>query len=129
MTIGGWVIYAVALFVIGLIAWMICSNTYRNTTAPTIIVSVVLAILLLIGMLWWFGNTEAGRRAMKSQQSNFNGGIERNVRVYDVNGGLIQEYSGKFDVDYDNDRIIFDDEKGKRHIIYYPTGTIIIDET
>ena len=48
--------------------------------------------------------------------------------MYDMNGGLIQEYSGKFDIDYDDDRIIFDDENNKRHVIYYPTGTIIIDE-
>ena len=23
---------------------------------------------------------------------------------------------------------IFDDENGKRHVIYYPTGTVIVDE-
>ena len=28
----------------------------------------------------------------------------------------------------DENRILFDDEDGKRHVIYYPTGTIIIDE-
>ena len=57
-----------------------------------------------------------------------NKGIDRTVKVYDVNGKLIQEYDGKFDIEYDDDRIVFDDENNKRHIIYYPTGTIIIDE-
>ena len=49
-----------------------------------------------------------------------------------INGGVaekpIQKYDGEFDVTYDNDRILFDDEKGLRHIIYYPTGTVIVDE-
>ena len=55
-------------------------------------------------------------------------GIQRKVTVYDMEGDIIKEYEGKFDVDYDNDRIIFDDEHGLRHIIYYPTGTVIIDD-
>lgn len=29
---------------------------------------------------------------------------------------------------YDSERIIFDDETGKRHIIYFITSTVIIDE-
>ena len=64
----------------------------------------------------------------QTQKSNFEGGIEREVRVYDVDGELIQSYAGKFDVVHDENRILFDDEDGKRHVIYYPTGTIIIDE-
>lgn len=29
---------------------------------------------------------------------------------------------------YKCDRILFDDEQGKRHVIYYPTGTVTVDE-
>lgn len=91
--------------------------------------AIVLGVLLFIGGgIWYYTNTEAGKRAMKNLDSNINGGIEREVSVYDVDGDMIAHYEGKFDVDYDSDRIIFDDENGKRHIIYYPTGTIIIDE-
>ena len=79
-------------------------------------------------MHWYFNNTATGRRAYKSQESNFNNGIERVVRVYDVNGKLITEYDGKFDITYDNDRILFDDQNGKRHVIYYPTGTVTVHE-
>ncbi len=61
-------------------------------------------------------------------KSNTAGGITRIVTVYDVNGKEIQKYEGKFDVAYDSNRIKFDDEQGKRHIIYYTTGTITIDE-
>lgn len=66
---------------------------------------------------------------MKDQQSNLNGGIERVVSVYDIDGDLIVQYSGKFDIETDRESyILFDDEQGKRHIIYYTTGTIIVDE-
>ena len=72
--------------------------------------------------------SEAGKRAIKTQQSNLGGGIERKITVYDVQGDMIAEYEGKFDIEYDDDRILFDDEQGLRHIIYYPTGNVIIDE-
>ena len=39
-----------------------------------------------------------------------------------------REVKGKFNVDYNNSRIIFDDENGKRHIIYYSVATVVIDE-
>ena len=73
-------------------------------------------------------NTEAGARALKDQQSNFNAGIERVVKVYDVNGELIEQYEGRFDVETTSSYVLFDDENNKRHMIYYTTGTIIIDE-
>ena len=129
MTLGGWGIYAVVVVLIVMVDIWVCSDARSNIVrVSTVVISIAVAIVVLAGMLWWFRSTEAGRREMKSQQSNFSGGIDRTVRVYDMNGGLIQEYSGKFDVDYDNDRIIFDDDSGKRHVIYYPTGTVIIDE-
>lgn len=92
------------------------------------IISVVLIAAIGIGMHWYYNNTASGKRAYKSQESNFGGGIERTVKIYDVNGELITEYEGKFDITYDDNRILFDDENGKRHVIYYPTGTVVIDE-
>ena len=52
----------------------------------------------------------------------------RTVRIYDVNGELISEYAGYFDVTYDDNRIIFDDENDQRHQIFVGTGTVEIDE-
>ena len=44
-------------------------------------------------------------------------------------GDLIHEYTGKFDIEFnDNERILFDDENGNRHVIYFKTGTVIVDE-
>lgn len=97
------------------------------------IVATILICAILIaaewgGHIWYYQKTAKGQRAVKTQQSNFSNGIEREVKVYDVNGKLVAYYDGKFDITYDDDRILFDDEKGKRHIVYYPTGTVVVDE-
>ena len=100
----------------------------RKSTFIGFFIGLAICLIIWSIALWYYNSTEAGKRARKTQESNFNGGITRVVKVYDVEGDLIAEYTGKFDVDYDNDRIIFDDENDNRHIIYYPTGTVIIDE-
>lgn len=129
MTIAGWGIFAlIAVFIIGIGAFIGICTDKPGGIAVGAVIGTVLSTFVLMGMLWYFNNTAAGSRALKSQQSNFSGGIDRIVRVYDMSGGLIQQYDGRFDVDYDENRIIFDDENGKRHVIYYPTGTVIIDE-
>lgn len=131
MTIGAWVgfvVVALILIAIGLSAGVSLGD---GKAAPAVVGTLcgMLASAIILGfMLWYFGSTEKGKRAMKSQESNFNGGIERTVKVYDIKGDIIAEYEGKFDVDYNESRIIFDDENGKRHIIYYNTATVVIDE-
>ena len=101
-------------------------------TAKGIIITFVISLVICVGMwlgtYWYFQNTEKGARALKTQKSNFDGGIERSVIVYDIEGDIIAEYKGKFDIEYNSDIILFDDENGLRHIIYYPTGTVVIDE-
>ena len=103
----------------------------RNLDKRGRIITTLICTMLVcatVGVGFFYANTAIGRRALKSQKSNFNNGIQRTVRVYDVEGDIIEEYEGKFDIEYDSDRILFDDEHGKRHIIYYTTGTVIIDE-
>ena len=129
MTVGGWFLFGFIFLciVITIVAVAITSDSTAGWVI-SLIIGLVLIIGAFLGMHWYYGNTQSGKRAMKTQQSNFEEGLERTVRVYDIEGDLIQEYSGKFDVDYDAERIIFDDDNGKRHIIYYSTATVIIDE-
>lgn len=129
MTVGGWLLFGCIFLVIVFIA--IAVGATSSSAAGWVIsmfIGLVLTIGVLFGMRWYYGNTQSGKRAMKSQRSNFEEGLERTVSVYDIKGDLIQEYSGKFDIAYDAERIIFDDDNGKRHIIYYSTATVIIDE-
>jgi len=133
MTIGAWILYGlVALFILGFavfIAWYWFDES--GGAIPWVVsigIAVILCVGLFIGVNAYYDNTESGKRALKSQESNFNSGIERVVTIYDVNGKVIKHYEGKFDVEYDDDRILFDDENGKRHVVYYTTGTVAIDE-
>lgn len=131
MTIGGWVIYFCIVVIIGSIVGAAVYFTENKTVAITsIIIMVLVSIGVLCGMLWWYSNTESGKRAMKTQESNFEGGIRRNVKVYDAIGNMLQEFEGTFDVDFDPDkrRVLFDDENGKRHLIYFNSGTVIVEE-
>lgn len=93
-----------------------------------IIIGVIVSAIMWFIVSWYYNNTEDGKRARKTQDSNFNGGITRKVRVYDMDGDLIEEYHGKFDVECTSERIMFDDENNQRHIIYYKSGTVIVDE-
>lgn len=99
----------------------------RRNKKTIIIVAICAIVVFIIGYAT-FGS-ESFKRSFKNLLSNYSGGIRRTVRVYDIEGDLIEEYKGKFDIDStESDKIIFDDENGKRHIIYYKTGTIIVDE-
>jgi hypothetical protein len=94
-------------------------------TKKAFIVGMLICVLVIV--VWWFFGTQAGRRSIKTIRSNVSG-IERTVSIYDINGNIIKEYTGTFDIEHDANRILFDDENGKRHIIYNTTGTVIIDE-
>lgn len=130
--IGFWVLIGLGILVvlIACVPWLIYGIIEMNKLH--IVFSIVTGVLvitgIIVGGLAWLNNTESGKRTQKSWESETTGGIERIVSIYDINGKLIQRYEGKFDVSYNSERIIFDDENGKRHAIYYTTGTIIIDE-
>lgn len=130
MTVGGWFLFGFLTLVVVTIGIFICVSleTHATGTFLAMLICGIITVAMFVGFHWYYSNTESGKRAMKSQEANFNAGIERRVEVYDVEGELIKEYEGRFDVTYDDDRILFDDENGHRHIIYYSTGNVIIDE-
>ena len=129
MTLGGWITFIIIAFLFifaGFFIGLIIDEQHSSLIGT--LIGIIISTFILFGMLFYYNNTASGARAYKTQESNFNMGIQREVTVFDATGNIIKQYEGKFDVEYDNDRILFDDEKGHRHIIYYPTGTVIIDE-
>jgi hypothetical protein len=83
-------------------------------------------VLVALTLLALTSCTESQQRNLKSIQSNWTGGLNRKVEVYDYNGGLIKSWEGKFDVkETDRNSVYFDDADGKRVII---SGGIIINE-
>lgn len=78
----------------------------------------VLFTVTLTGCASW-------ERGWKSTVSDFNGGLDRTVTVYDYNGEEIKSWSGKFDISQSENEVYFDDQNGKRVIIH---GGIVISE-
>lgn len=104
-------------------------NGETSVGVSFIIVGLVIGLAISIGSGYWLYGTESGKRAQKDWISETAGGIQRTVTVYDIDGEIIQTYEGKFDIETNEQNyILFEDEKGERHTIYYTTGTIIVDE-
>lgn len=82
----------------------------------------------IIGMSIIFSGCASLNRGVKTITSDFNGGLNREVIVYDAVGNELFIQTGKFDVDYENERILYDDERGNRHVIYFKTGTVVVNE-
>ena len=127
MTVGAIIGLSLLTIAVITIAAALCKE-YKKARVPSIIAGVIIIAAAWAVGAWYYTGTESGKRAIKTQQSNFGGGIERRITVFDVEGDVIAKYEGRFDIEYDDDRILFDDEEGFRHIIYYPTGNVIVDE-
>ena len=100
-----------------------------DTFATVITILLIVIFVLILMSCWYLTFTECVRRNVKYFTGHVSGVITRHVRVYDFSGGLLEEYKGTFDIETTNDKyILFDDENNLRHIIYFTTGTVIIDE-
>lgn len=119
MTIVGWVVFAViaVCLILGAVCGAIlCENIVARITIP--IICVLVTISLLIGMLWYFGNTASGQRAMVDQKSDLWNGLDRIVRVYTANGDIIAEFEGKIDIEGNDGGYVLFDYDGKRYTYY-----------
>lgn len=71
-------------------------------------------------------------RMTKDFNSDVSGGLDRTVKVYNIDGEEIAEYSGKMDLDRNDTTWKFDiyndDGTTTRVIITNPTGTMIAEE-
>lgn len=119
MTIVGWVVFAIVAvcLILGAICGaVLCENIAARIMIP--IVCVLVTIGLLIGMLWYYGNTASGQRAMVDQQSDMGNGLERVIRVYTANGEIIAEFEGKIDIEGNDGGYVLFDYEGKRYTYY-----------
>lgn len=67
-------------------------------------------------------------RTKKNIHSEFDNGLPREIKVYDINGNKIFDEKGKFDIEYEDNRLQYVDENNRKHNIYTGTGTVIVDE-
>ena len=71
------------------------------------------------------GGCASCSRMAKSLDSNMSGGLQRTVEVYTNTGELLTTYEGKIDIQYDDNRTLFDLD-GKRYTIN--GGIVIVEE-
>ena len=89
------------------------------------IVRILSAIVLILVLLSTFTACASWKREIKSIKSDFGGGLDRTITVYDYNGNEIRSWSGKIDISNSENEIFFDDADGHRVIIH---GGIVICE-
>lgn len=127
MTIGMWVIVLfIALCGGGFCAYAIAYAAKENSVSAGVIAFVcgLVTVAICAAIIWWGSTSESGKRALKEQQSDLNGGLERTVTLYSYNGDEIKSWSGKFDVSSSETETYFDID-GKRVIIH---GGIVVNE-
>lgn len=88
----------------------------------------IVKAVLAVGLLCTLTGCASCDRFKKTWDSNVAGGLDREVIVYSATGEEVWQFRGKIDVEYTDGRVLFDDENGKRHVIYFPNGTVIINE-
>lgn len=93
--------------------------------SKTIIVTIVLFIIIFI-IVYVFVSRESFQRYLKDLKSDYTGGIERTIKVYDYNGNVLETYEGKIDVDDKENGTTKFDLDGKRTII--KGGIVVIQE-
>lgn len=90
-----------------------------------IILSIIAVAIMGVGVISLSGCSSCSR-TVKSFGSDISGGLDRTVTVYDYNGNVLGEWSGKFDISNSENEIYFDDENGKRVIIQ--NGIVVCEE-
>ena len=85
----------------------------------------IIAMILVLITILSLTRCASMQRDMKTTSSDWGGGLNRTVTVYDYNGNPIQSWTGKIDISESDNETWFDLD-GKRTIIQ--GGIIIIQE-
>lgn len=94
--------------------------TRRKAVYIAALIVSVLAIVIICGL----AGCSSYSRSVKSMSSDFSGGINRTVTLYDNTGNEIKSWHGKIDLE-SNDQEVFFDLNGKRVIIQ---GGVVVSE-
>ena len=85
----------------------------------------IIALALILVTIFMLTGCASMERDMKTITSDWGGGLNRTITVYDYTGNPIQSWSGKIDISESENEVWFD-LNGKRTIIQ--GGIIIVQE-
>lgn len=96
----------------------------------TILIGTIIFLLLLASCSALFINSAGFQRFKKNIQSEYTGGINREIIIYNASGQEIFKLKGKFDFTYDDNCIEYIDTKTnlKHNIFAGDNTTVIINE-
>ena len=82
-------------------------------------IAIISCIVLILAAFMLGGCTESCQRSCKSLESDFGGGLYREINVYTHTGELIAHYEGKVDIEENESggKVLFDLD-GKRYVYY-----------
>lgn len=78
---------------------------------------VLLGIAVIIAGVVFLLNSAKFQRTVKTWQSEYNGGLDCIVNIYDTEGGLIASYEGIIDIQESDTKVLFE-LNGKRYSYY-----------
>ena len=126
--LGIFLIGSVSLFLFYILDKNSRSYNDKKPRNISLVVALILTITFIICNVWYVNNTESGARMIKDFQSDTNGGIRRNVKVYSMTGEKTFEDEGVFDIEQSDYRLKYINEKGKVIIIYLGNSSSAIVE-
>ena len=96
---------------------------YKNKTK--ILFTTITVVLLIIATL--YVNTAGFKRDLRNLQSEFSGGIKREIIIFSADGEEVFKLHGKFDFTYDSKCIEYiDTATGKKHNIFAGDNTVVL---
>ena len=85
-------------------------------------------IALVVGVIFTTTGCASINKWSKNWESEFGNGLNRIVKVYSMDGKLLETYEGKIDIDYEDNRVLFQVNGGNRIAIYGNTAVVVVEE-
>ena len=127
-TIGAMIIGGISFILFFILEGKSTSYSNKKPRNISLAVALILTIFFIILNIWYINNSESGARMIKDFQSDTQGGIRRNVKVYSMTGEKTFEDEGVFDIEQSDYRLKYINEKGKVIIIYLGNSSSAIVE-
>ena len=118
----GTVVFLVLALIVG--TFVVISELYSKKSAfiVTLILLIAFTVLFLV-----YTNSASFNRQVRNVESEFSGGIEREIIIYNAEGKEIFQLEGKFDFTYDDQCIEYiDTATGLKHNIFAGNNTSVI---
>ena len=90
--------------------------------------NVIKVAILSIVCMFLFTGCASFNQWSKNWESELGNGLNRVVKVYSMDGKLLETYEGKIDIDYEDGRVLFQINGGNRIAIYGETAVVVVEE-